>query len=545
VNLFAIARADFLERVRRPSYLVALGFMIYAAHLFLPPNHARYATLRIANFRGLYNSHYVGAVCAMLASVFVSFAGFYLVKNAVETDRRTGVGAIVASTRVPTRVYLFGKFLSNLAVLASMLAVMAVAVAVIQWVRAEDRHIDPIAIAVPLLLVSLPVMALTAGTAVIFETTPGLRGGFGNVVFFFMWILMLSAGFGDGRSLLSDPAGSGTVLESATARCRELGLPIEGGGRSVGFNIKETGVWDLTTYDYRGVRWTGRLLASRLLWLLVGCMLPLAASLWFDRFDTSAARAGRSKRRRGSRVEVATDTPSPATTPAVTAVPGGRPAGDPPHVADLAPATRGGGYRTLLWAETAIQLRGRSRWWWLVAVALAVASALVPAGPARGVVHGLAWIWPLFLWSSMGVRERRYGTSDILFSTPRPLARQLASMWIVGVAIAAAAAIGVPARALVEGNPAAAWAWLGGAFFVPSLALACGVWTGSGKLFEVLYLMLWYAGPINQAPPLDYGGFTAAGLAAGVPSFFALAGMAMLALAVAGRRRQIRTDRRG
>ena len=548
MTLFAIARADFLERVRRPGYLVTLGFMVYAAHLFLPPNHARYATFRIADFRGVYNSHWVGVASAMLASIFVSFAGFYLVKNAVERDRRTGVGAIVAATRVPTPAYLFGKFLSNLAVLAGMLAVMAAAVAILQWVRAEDRHIDPIAIALPLLLVSLPMMALTAGIAVAFEATPGLRGGPGNVVFFFLWMLTLAQGFGDGRSLLADPAGSATVIESATGRCRELGLPIEGGGLSVGFNIKEKGVWELTTFDYHGIRWTPRLLASRLLWLLVACALPLTASLWFDRFDTAVAPAGSSKRWKGG--EAAAVAAGTAVAPGTVAVSGpaaasaGATARAAVHVADLAPATRGHGILPLLRAEMAIQLRGHSRWWWLVAIALAVTSAFVPAGPARGFVHGLAWIWPLFLWSSMGARERLHGTSDILFSAPRPLARQLVGMWLVGVAIAGVAALGVPARALLEGNRAAAWAWMGGACFVPSLALACGVWTGSGKLFEVLYLLLWYAGPINQAPPLDYGGFTAAGLASGVPSGFALAGVVLLALAVVGRRRQIHADRR-
>ena len=542
MNLFAIARADFLERVRRPGYLVTLGFMVYAAHLFLPPNHARYATFRIADFRGVYNSHWVGVVSAMLASVFVSFAGFYLVKNAVERDRRTGVGAVVAATRVPTRDYLFGKFLSNLAVLAGMLAVMAVAVAILQWVRAEDRHIDPIAIAVPLMLLSLPMMALTAGIAVAFEATPGLRGGPGNVVFFFLWILTLSQGFSDGRSLLADPGGSATVIESATGRCRELGLPIEGGGLSVGFNIKENGVWDLTTFDYHGIRWTPRLLASRLLWLLAACALPLAASLWFDRFDTAVAPAGSSKRRKGRRTAAMNS--GPAAAPGPAAASGGATARAAAHVADLAPATRGHGILPLLRAEMAIQLRGRSRWWWLVAIGLTVTSGFVPAGPARGFVHGLAWIWPLFLWSLMGARERLHGTSDILFSAPRPLARQLVGMWLVGVAIAGVAALGVPARALLEGNRAAAWAWLGGACFVPSLALACGVWSGSGRLFEVLYLLLWYVGPINQAPPLDYGGFTAAGLADGVPFGFALAGVVLLALAIAGRRRQIHADRR-
>jgi len=36
----------------------------------------------------------------------------------------------------------------------------------------------------------------------------------------------------------------------------------------------------------------------------------------------------------------------------------------------------------------------------------------------------------------------------------------------------------------------AALGWLVGACFIPSLALACGAWSGSSKLFEILYTLL-------------------------------------------------------
>lgn len=539
MSLFALAKADVLERVRRPGYLVTLACMVYAAHLFLPPNHSRYATVRVGDWRGAYDSHWVGVVVAVMTSVFLGFAGFYLVKDSVERDRRTGVGAVVAASRLSTARYLFAKFLSNLTVLASMLAVMAVAAAIVQWVRAEDRHIDPVAIAAPLLVFALPMMALTAATAVVFESIPALRGGFGNVVFFFLWITALAQGALSGRAWATDPSGTSAAIESVTRSARANGLPVGEDRVNVGFVVKDKGAFDLTTFHYAGVTWAPALIASRLAWLLLACGMPLVAARWFDRFDSAPLPLGSRRRRPGQQRAVA----GPDGSGAADSITGPK-AAPPLHIADLARPERGRGLMPLLRAELAIQLRGRSRGWWLVAVGLAIASALVPAGAARGVVHGLAWIWPLFLWSSMGARERRFGTADLLFSTPRPIGRQLASVWIVGVVVAGAAAIGVPLRALMEGDGAAAVAWLGGACFVSSLALACGVWTGTGKLFEVLYLLLWYAGPINQAPPLDYAGFTAEGLAQGVPFYFAAGGMILLALATIGRHRQIHGDRR-
>jgi len=53
-------------------------------------------------------------------------------------------------------------------------------------------------------------------------------------------------------------------------------------------------------------------------------------------------------------------------------------------------------------------------------------------------------------------------------------------------------------RLLLGGNAAGLFTWLVAALFIPSLALAAGVWTGSGKLFEVLYLSLWYLAGVQE-----------------------------------------------
>lgn len=48
-------------------------------------------------------------------------------------------------------------------------------------------------------------------------------------------------------------------------------------------------------------------------------------------------------------------------------------------------------------------------------------------------------------------------------------------------------------------------AWLAGALFIPSLALALGVLTGSGKTFEVIYV-LWMYGVLQRVPAFDFVG---------------------------------------
>ena len=136
--LYHLARADFLQRTRSYGFLITLGVTLYVAYLFIPPNHSSYATMQIGGHRGLYNSAYLGSLMALLISPFLSLAGFYLVKNAIDRDIQTGVGQILATTTLSKPLYTIGKTISNFAVLAVMVAIMGVAAVVMQFVRRED-----------------------------------------------------------------------------------------------------------------------------------------------------------------------------------------------------------------------------------------------------------------------------------------------------------------------------------------------------------------------------------------------------------------------
>jgi len=67
------------------------------------------------------------------------------------------------------------------------------------------------------------------------------------------------------------------------------------------------------------------------------------------------------------------------------------------------------------------------------------------------------------------------------------------------------------------------------------------VWTGSGKFFEALYTVLWYVGPMNHLPQLDYVGGTATPDRAQITLGFLVASAALLVLSFAGRKRQLDT----
>ena len=150
--------------------------------------------LWIGDTRGIYNSAWVGILMALTANLFLSLAGFYVVKNAVERDRRTGVGEILATTPMSKPLYMLGKTASNLAVLLAMVAVLAAMGPVAQWVAGEETRIEIWGLLSPFLFLCLPTMALVAASAVLFETFPSCAGGFGNVVWFCVWMGLMPAG---------------------------------------------------------------------------------------------------------------------------------------------------------------------------------------------------------------------------------------------------------------------------------------------------------------------------------------------------------------
>jgi hypothetical protein len=90
---------------------------------------------------------------------------------------------------------------------------------------------------------------------------------------------------------------------------------------------------------------------------------------------------------------------------------------------------------------------------------------------------------------------------------------------------------------------AGAWgslgAWAVGALFIPTLALALGTWSGSRKMFEVVYFLLWYLGPLEQVPQLDYLGAVAQAQKQGMPYVYLALTVGLLVVGVVGRRRQL------
>ncbi|MFI7243271.1 hypothetical protein [Streptomyces qinglanensis] len=529
-----LAVGDFRDRVRRPAYAVVLIAAVGLGYLATPAPESDWVVMQVGDYRGTYNSAYTGMVVALAATVWLPLGGFYVVRNAIARDEATGVGRLLATTPLRTWTYLIAKFLSSVLVLASMLGVLAVTALVMQWARGETMAVDPVRLLSPFVSIALPLMALTAAAALLFETIPPLRAGLGNVLWFFVWTVLVLAGQSPHAPL--GGIGVHSVVQSLGAGLAEQGIdPGTAGEFSLGLTqIQEP----LKTFDWQGFDPDAAFLLGRYALVAIALGLALLPVLWFPRFDPARGRGLRAPAS-GLLPNPAAGTASGGAVPEATGLPvagvrddraEARPAAfaNPPRT----PVTYGSPALRLLAGEVRILVQGIPLWWWAGVLVLAVASQMVT--PATGVTRILlpvAWIWPVLIWSRLGTQRHEHGVEALLGACPAVRSRTAAE-WGAGFLLTAAAGIGPALRMVTGADTQGLVHWFLGALFIPSLALLLGTLSRTHRLFQFAYLPLWY-GTVNGLAAVDFMGAIRAddGSPAGLsPVFLATAVVVMLSV---------------
>ena len=503
----ALARADLLERVRRYGFLVTLAFVLWLGIGTFDNS----VSVHIGDAQGAINAAWVGGMMTIVAVTFLSLAGFWVVKNAVDRDERTGVGPILATTPVTRLQYTLGKALSHLLLLLGFVVPLALCgLVLLVWrgggatpgAAGAGVFGDAFVFLAPFVLCAVPALAFTAALAMLFETTPGLRGGAANALWLFLWSAVLMASMTT-RNPLFDPWGI-LILQSSMSAAAHAQLGVDpshfsvqlGGGRGDA----------MRSFLWHGVEWTAPMVLSRVAWLGVAAGIAALAAVPFHRFDPARQRRRRTK---------AAAQPAQRVSRRWPAIP--LPSG-------------------IVGAELRLLLAGAHPAWWFVALGLALATWLAPLTLARSGFLVAAWTWPSLRWSQLGARDARNGTEAFVLSSPRVLTRQLPAAWLAGALLALVLGSGVGVRLLFAGDVAGFVGWTAGALFIPAMALALGLLSRGNKLFEVLYTILVYIGPAHRTPGLDFMGSTGAGQ----PVTWLVATAVLLAVAAGVRVRQLR-----
>jgi len=510
--VYHLARADFLERVRRYSFLVMLGAVVFLGYQAAIGN----VSVQLGDYRGEFNSAWVGSMMAIIASFFLGWFGFYVIKGSVARDRETGVGQIMATTPLTRPLYTLGKWLSNFGVLIAMVIILAIVGGIIQLFAGESSQFDFVAFFAPFIFIALPMLALTAAFAVLFECIGFLQGGFGNMIYFLLFSFLLAFAISFGKTnLLLDPLGF-HVLKQSMGEAAKAAYPDYGGSFVLGgTDTPITGV-----FSWSGVNWTFNIILTRLTFIGIGIALALGSSILFDRFDLSPQRS------KGMKNNASLPKPKLVSTSQALS--------QPVHLTPLIATPNGFTFIRVLISELKLLFKGQHWWWFVIAGGLFFASLLSSPENVRAFILPITWLWPILIWSGLGNREMRHNLGQMVFSSTAPLTRQLPATWLAGFIVTALTGVGAAIRFWSAGDNASLLIWFSAALFIPTFALALGIWSHSSKLFEVLHVSIWYLA-LNGIPTVDYFGSNSDGNI----GFFIPFSLALIVAAFIGRARQI------
>jgi len=522
-SLISMLKADFLERTRRYSFLVTICLVIYLGYAV----GAGQVIIMLGDYRGIYNSAWVGSLMSLVITFFLGLFGFYLVKNTIQRDEQTGVGQIIATTPLTRPQYLLGKWLSNFVVLTTIVAILAFAAIPIQMVFREDVNIQLWSLMAPFLFIALPMMALVSALAVFFETINWLKGGFGNLVYFILFNLIFVMGIELTKAPWLDVIGFNLVATDMKTIVYSTFPAYDNS-----FTLSMASSQPLETFTWQGLQWTPLLILERFLWVVISVGITLSGSFFFNRFDPATSRYKSKQKIHPPENSIVEEKANSNTNGLVTA-------SLTSFALDYAFHNN---YLRLIWLECLLLVKGL-KWYWLAGMAvLWIGCVASPSEDIRKYWFMMIAIWPVLIWSKMGEREVHYQVEQLIFQAAYPLRRLLISAWLAGVMVTAAVTSAYPLGRLIHGDSISLLPWVLSVLFIPTLASFLGVWTRTSKVFEVVYPILWYLGPFNkesQLAILDYLGLHSQAPVNTSPILFTGFILLLLMLIVIGRRRQI------
>ena len=469
-SVTAVLVADLRQRLRAPrTWVVVIGLAALMWWCF-PAFETHYLTVSIDGMRGRYSSAWIGMIEALVYSASLSLFGFFLVRGTLVRDFETRAWQLLVATTMSRGAYLFAKWLSHMLLFALVVGAGLALGLLAQWLRAEDRHIDLVELAKPVLLLTMPTLALTAALAVWFDMVPWLRRSAGNVLFFVLWVTLLSINTShvshSAFALTPWPGDPYGLIVAEHDLDRDWPIPATA-GKERGVNIGTQVMKDDESATL--VEWThwnvdAAVLRARGFWLgLAFALLALAVPL-LDRCAAHAGKPGRSTRA-GAKLRWLDYLVRPLER---------WPTG------------------ALVAAELRLILRGRRWWWWLaLPVLLGMQAFAVPQAVAVCVI--LAWVLLLDVFARLVLREQETCTAGLVFTAPAAQRRLLVARALVAPGLAWALTLPAMLR-LASTHPTAALAILVIGASLALWGMAIGALARNGRLFELLALGFAYAG---------------------------------------------------
>jgi len=479
---------------------------------------AGYVMVSLGNYRGYYNSAWIGSMVANCMPFF-ALIGFYLVNYAVKRDFDTGVGQIIATTRVSKAQYMTGKLMSNYVTLLLILAVITVMTVIMFFMRGETRELELGKLLLPLLLLTAPTMFCVASIALFFDSLTSLNRGMLNIIYFFLWTFLISISL---FSPLFDVFGMTTFMNEIKNVLPTV-HPDWDSDFGTGILIRDS-IASAKVFVWEGMDWSKSILMPRIYWMIASFGLVLLASLRFNRFDikqTSQRRINSPLINKKKEILIKEDAIPSHITLQNFPLPEAR-----------------FNFLNLLRSEMKLMLKGNSPLWLISTLILLALTLFTPLNFAYKVALPLIWYFQILVLSQLGSREIKNRCNEYIFSAAFPLQRQLPAILLAAIFFMLILATPMIFRLIFNGNFYGVYSILVGALSIATLAISLGILTRGSKLFEVLFTIIVY-GHFNKVPYFDFTGGIEGSQNLGVANYTLLVALILILLAFSVRKRQI------
>jgi hypothetical protein len=521
LRILTIAGTDVRMRFARGSTVVVLVALCIFAYVLVPDLSTGRALMQVNGHRALYNSATIALATSSLCAVMLGLAGFYLTSNTVRRDIDSRTGYVIASTRVRSIEYLTGKLLGSAAFLALVVLVYVLNVMAMQLLRGE-APIEPLTYLALFLAITGPVIIVVSAIALMFECVSPLSGRIGDVLYFFVWVILLSV---PAATAMQNNGGAGAKYDVFA-----MTFIINAANDQATSDFHEhpevsigSSQFDPTKAPWRirGVSWSAPVIVARITSAMLALPALLLAWLAFGRFDPARMKGGGASRT-GVRGRMA------APLRRVLSV--------------LRPASWGGpGLLRATLGEIALTLMLRPAVI-LAIFAAAIAGALLPAATLRSALMPILFVALVATLAEIPTRDRAARVDGIRNGITGVRASSVYAKLLGALGIALAFLV-VPLLRVAISRPADALSLLIGGWLFAAAGVGLGMLSRTPKLFAGIALLFLYVVMSSaRAPEFDFAGWNGAADNGARTAYF-LTAMMFAALAVLGDWRTSRSER--
>lgn len=477
--LIQTTKVDVLHKTRSQRFVLMLLAMAILAMIFFPSSNAAYQTITLGNYRGIYNSAWIGNTLAMLNVSFLPLILFYFIRGSIQQDASSKRGEIFAASRLNMSEYLMGKVLSNFAIGLLVILWMTIVAVLMQLWIGEDRSINLWHLFVPQFIHVVPIVLLISLIAVLFDSIPLLRSSIGNVLYFFLAIIGLVNFSYEATNLnlvLDDMKQVLFTLHGLNTDSITIGITTASDGKKM-----QTFIWNGMSYNT---------FSHTPIAYMFGACVCLFGVAWIS-FNRSALLA-KNTTLKTSHLVIKAFKPILKVTSFL-------------HSA-IRMISAHNVFLNLARQEFLLLTGNKSPYLWIAILGLWIAQWFVSASTMNMVILPAVLLLGALVISSLGQREKSQGTQDFLVNAPLLMKVQYPAMVFAGLVFFSVISLPSLLLLLANGHLYAFGLLIAGYFCIVSAAILLGTLSGSNKVFEIVFVVVWYMGPMSHFTYFDFIG---------------------------------------